>query len=140
MSNLAPGRMRSSLKKPDPMPIIRRSRSWRGIMQVRYDENKGDRKNIWWHFLLWSPLRIVTVFGFSTSLLYVYLGHDQFMHVMMGYESEMQYESTVNPTGTNAMGTYKEFENDRGWKKGMRNLEKPLHPRREFDVMKSSTD
>lgn len=122
------------MKKPDAMPIIRRSRSWRGVMQVRFDDDRADKKGHVSQLLLWSPLRVFGIMFCSTALIYVYMGHDQFMHSMMGYESEMQYECQVNPTPNPMIGTF--LEKDRKWHSAIRNAESPLHPLREFDVLK----
>lgn len=123
-------------RTPDPMPIIRRTRSWRGVMQVRFDDQRADRNSMAMQLVFWSPLRIFGCIFASTSFIYVYMGHDQFMHLLMGYESEMQFETKVNPTDN--ISNKKPLENDRGWRLSIRNLEQPLHPTREFDVMKDT--
>jgi hypothetical protein len=125
---------RASMKRPDPMPIIRRSRSWRGVTQVRYDDNRGDKKTQATQFVFYAPLRVFGMIFITSSVLYVYMGHDQFMHSLMGYESEMQYEYQVNPTPNPMIGNF--LEKDRRWHMPVRNLEKELHPVREFDLLK----
>ncbi|CUG88654.1 transmembrane protein, putative [Bodo saltans] len=132
MSTLLP--RRALMKKADPMPIIRRSRSWRGVTQARFDDNKADRKTQAKQLFIWAPLRVFGTIFITSSVLYVYMGHDQFMHSLMGYESEMQYEYQVNPTPNPMIGSF--LERDRRWHAPVRNLEKELHPVREFDVMK----
>lgn len=122
------------MKRPDGLPIIRRSRSWRGVTQVRFDDNKADRGTQAKYFFLWAPFRVFGLMLCTTSILYLYMGHDQFMHSLMGYESEMQYEFQVNPTPNPMMGTF--LDKDRRWNMPVRNLEQQLHPVREFDVLR----
>lgn len=117
-------------------PIIRRTRSWRGIMQVRYNDTRADRNKIGVQAFFWAPVRIFGLGITVTCFLYYFLGHDSFMHTMLGYESEMQYEARVNPTTETQSQNFMILDRDRAWKSPLRNLEKPLHPQREFDVLR----
>ncbi|CCW59588.1 unnamed protein product [Phytomonas sp. EM1] len=120
-----------------PRPIIRRTRSWRGIMQVRFNDSKADSRRLGRQAFLWSPLRVFGLGIVTLASLYITLGHDYFMHVLMGYESEMQYEMKVNPTLgalTSCAGPVMDL--NKGWKSPLRDLEKPLHPKREFDIFR----
>lgn len=114
-------------------PVIRRTRSWRGIMQVRFDDSGADRKRLGRQAFFWAPVRIFGLGLCVTSLTYFSLGHDQFMHMLLGYESEMQYESRVNPV-MGGQSYSAALEKDKAWKSPLRSLERPLHPTREFDV------
>lgn len=116
-------------------PIIRRTRSWRGIMQVRFNDSRADHKRLGLQAFVWSPLRM---FGLALTLMtlsYIILGHDVFMFSLLGYESEMQYEKKVNPSSSNE-SFLSLIDKDKNWKSPVRDLEKPLHPRREFDLFK----
>lgn len=126
--------LRRSRAKPPASPVIRRTRSWRGMMQVRFDDTGYDRSRMLKQAFFWAPVRIFGTIFVLTSTTYLYLGHDMFMHAMMGYESEMQFEAKVNPTEQLHYGHM--LEKDRAWKSPVRNLEKPLHPIREFDLLK----
>lgn len=119
---------------PVARPIIRRSRSWRGVMQVRFNDSRADSKKIGRQAFFWAPMRILTLGVTATAVLYLALGHDAFMHTLMGYESEMQYEARVNPIGAEPAP----LDRDRSWKSPLRQLEQPLYPKREFDVFKES--
>lgn len=105
-------------------------------MQVRFDDSRVDRSRILRHAAFWAPIRIFGTGLLTTSLVYFVMGHDFFMHTLLGYESEMQYEARVNPSLNNTYGTL--VDKDRSWRSPLRQLEQPLHPKREFDVMKSS--
>lgn len=115
-------------------PFIRRTRSWRGVMQVRYNDTKLDRNKLAQHAFFWSPLRL---FGMSTLVsvvIYLLFGHDRFMQILLGYESEMLYETRVNPSTTQSYESV--LDKDKAWRSPMRNLEKPLHSVREFDLLR----
>lgn len=102
-------------------------------MQVRFDDTGADRRRLGRQAFFWAPMR---VFGLGlVTLLFGYftLGHDQFMQVLLGYESEMQYESRVNPA-VGGVSYSVALDKDKGWSSPLRTLEKPLHPQREFDV------
>ncbi|CAD2213375.1 hypothetical protein AGDE_03755 [Angomonas deanei] len=115
-------------------PVMRRSRSWRGVMQVRFDDTRSDRNKIGRQAFFWAPIRVFGSGLALVALVYFYCGHDTFLHTLLGYESEMQYEVRVNPTAapykTPGAGTNK------GWKSPLRDLEQPLHPKPEFDVFR----
>lgn len=120
-----------------PLPALRRTRSWRGVIQVRFDDTRADRNRILRHATLWAPLRLFGIGFVMTTFAYFVLGHDFFLHTLLGYESEMQYEARVNPSINNTYGTL--LEKDRAWRSPIRQLEKPLHPKREFDVLQTSS-
>ncbi|CBH10057.1 hypothetical protein, conserved [Trypanosoma brucei gambiense DAL972] len=122
-------------RAPAPHPVIRRTRSWRGIMQVRFNDTRADRNRILKHAFLWAPVRIFGICFVTTTIIYFTIGHDRFMHTLFGYESEMHYEARVNPDASILIGDTL-LDKDRAWKSPLRNLEKPLHPRREFDVLR----
>ncbi|TPP50838.1 RNA recognition motif family protein [Leishmania donovani] len=117
-------------------PIIRRTRSWRGIMQVRFNDSRADRNKIGVQAFFWAPVRIFGLGLFATCSLYYLMGHDSFVHTLLGYESEMQYEARVNPITEGQSQNFMILDRDRAWKSPVRNLEKPLHPVREFDVLR----
>ncbi|KPA80379.1 putative mitochondrial hypothetical protein [Leptomonas pyrrhocoris] len=116
-------------------PIIRRTRSWRGIMQVRFNDTRADRNKLGRQAFFWAPVRIFGLGLLVTCCLYMGMGHDSFIHNLLGYESEMQYEARVNPVPEDFQN-YMVLDSDRAWKSPLRNLEKPLHPNREFDVLR----
>lgn len=104
-------------------------------MQVRFNDGRADSKEWVYQLLFWAPLRVFGIAFVATSVMYVFLGHDQFMYTVMGYESEMQYEARVNPTDSIQFGSM--LEKDKNWRGRLRNLELPLHEPRKFDVLKS---
>ncbi|ORC90121.1 uncharacterized protein TM35_000091710 [Trypanosoma theileri] len=122
-------------RAPQPHPIIRRTRSWRGIMQVRFNDTRADRNKIVQQAFFWAPMRIFGICFVTTTVMYFTLGHDRFMHTLFGYESEMNYEARVNP-GASVMFSETMLDKDRAWKSPVRDLEKPLHPIRRFDVLR----
>ncbi|RNF20424.1 uncharacterized protein Tco025E_03782 [Trypanosoma conorhini] len=122
-------------KSPGPQPIIRRTRSWRGIMQVRFNDTRADRNQILRHAFLWAPMRILGLGCLTTTVMYFTVGHDRFMHTLFGYESEMHYEARVNPDASVVFGDTM-LDKDRAWKSPLRELEMPLHPKRQFDVLR----
>ncbi|KAG5490490.1 hypothetical protein JKF63_00610 [Porcisia hertigi] len=117
-------------------PIIRRTRSWRGIMQVRFNDSRADRNKIGRQAFFWAPVRIFGLGVIATCSLYYLMGHDSFLHTLLGYESEMQYEARVNPVAEGHSQNFMILDKDRAWKSPVRNLERPLHPVREFDVLR----
>ncbi|KAK7195506.1 hypothetical protein NESM_000478300 [Novymonas esmeraldas] len=123
-------------KVPQRKPIIRRTRSWRGIMQVRFNDTRADRNKIGAQAFFWAPVRIFGMGLLATFALYYSMGHEGFMHMLLGYESEMQYEARVNPITEGQSQNFMVLDRDRAWKSPVRNLEKPLHPVREFDVLR----
>jgi hypothetical protein len=118
-----------------PRPIMRRTRSWRGIMQARFNDTRADRNKLGRQAFLWAPMRIFGLGLLVTCALYFGMGHDAFLHTLLGYESEMQYEARVNPL-REGQQNFMVVDNDRAWKSPLRDLEKPLHPNREFDVLR----
>ncbi|CCW67432.1 unnamed protein product [Phytomonas sp. Hart1] len=130
--------IRAPRNKDSSRPIIKRTRSWRGIMQVRFNDTKFDSRRLTRQAFIWSPLRVFGLGLLSMSIFYYILGHDYFMHSLMGYESEMQYEMRVNPTlGALSCSAGFVIDLDKGCKSPLRDLEKPLHPKREFDIFKN---
>lgn len=114
-------------------PLITRTRTWRGTMQVRYDEQTQSLKsrNFWLWGILGAPFRVAFVCTVTFGLAYLFLGHDEFMFQLLGYESEMQYEGIVNPIPDEVA-----LQNQLTPKAAMspiRTLEKPLHPPPVFD-------
>lgn len=104
-------------------------------MQVRFNDSRADRNKIGRQAFFWAPVRLVGLAVVITCSLYYGMGHDSFMHNLLGYESEMQYEARVNPlkgSGQNFMV----LDRDRAWKSPLRDLEQPLHPTRDFDVLR----
>ncbi|KEG09898.1 hypothetical protein DQ04_04481080 [Trypanosoma grayi] len=122
-------------RPPGQYPVIHRTRSWRGIMQVRFNDTRADRNRLLKHAVLWSPLRVFGLCFLTTTAMYFTLGHDRFMHTIFGYESEMHYEARVNPDASIMFGETL-LGKDRSWSSPVRDLEKPLHPKREFDVLR----
>jgi len=118
-------------------PIIRRTRSWRGIMQVRFNDTRADRNRIGRQVFFWAPFRIFGLGLLTTAALYFSLGHDSFIHALLGYESEMQYEARVNPMESNSPN-FMCLDRDKAWKSPLRNMERPLHSVRELDVMRDA--
>eukprot|EP00760_Papus_ankaliazontas_P024422 PhM_4_TR229/c0_g1_i1/m.100048 len=82
---------------PKARPYLSRTRSWRGRVQVRFDDAYADRKKVLSHAFIWSPLRVGTLGLFASAGTYIYLGHDSFMFQLFGYESESMIETRVNP-------------------------------------------
>ncbi|RNF08148.1 hypothetical protein TraAM80_02905 [Trypanosoma rangeli] len=114
-------------KFPSPHPIIRRTRSWRGIMQVRFNDTRADRNQLLRQSFMWAPMRIFGLGCLTTTVMYFTIGYDCFTHTLFGYESEMQYEARANPDASVVFGETM-LDNDRGWKSPLRNLGMPLHP------------
>jgi len=83
--------------EPKPRPYLSRPRTWRGRMQVRYDDTKTDTKQVAMHAFVWAPMRVATMGLIACVGTYLYLGHDSFMFSMFGYESESLIEFRVNP-------------------------------------------
>ncbi len=65
-------------------------------MQIRYDDSKADRSKIVRQIVFWSPLRVFGLTILSLSLYYCAAGHDSFMLMWFGYESENTYEEKIN--------------------------------------------
>lgn len=101
-------------------------------MQVRFNDSRADRNRILRHAAFWAPIRIFGGGMLVTLGVYFVMGHDFFLHTLLGYASEMSYEARVNPSLNNMYGTL--LDKDRSWRSPLRNFEKPLHPKREFDV------
>ncbi len=104
-----------------PQPIIRRSRSWRGIMQIRFDDTKSDRNKIVRQMVLWSPLRVFGVTFLSLSIYYVVAGHDVFMLTWFGYESENTFEERLNRSPL--LADTPQFMNEKAFESPVRALE-----------------
>lgn len=104
-------------------------------MQVRFNDSRADRNRILRHAAFWAPIRLFGLGLLVTTVAYFVMGHDFFVHTLLGYESEMQYEARVNPSINNVYGTL--LDKDRAWRSPLRQLEQPLHPKREFDVMQT---
>ena len=83
--------------EPKARPYLSRTRSWRGRMQVRYDDTKTDSKQVAMHAFVWAPMRVIAMGLTACVGTYLYLGHDSFMFSMFGYESESIVEYRVNP-------------------------------------------
>lgn len=119
---------------PKPRPVIRKTRSWRGLMQVRFDDTKADRNAILKNALLWAPLRVFGSGVMVAVVLYYFYGHDQFMFMLFGYESEAMVEGRVNSNPDNTFGDI--LGTDRGVGSPLRALEQATHTSKEFDVFK----
>ena len=135
MANPPTSYPKSAFLKPVsvPQPVIRRSRSWRGIMQVRYDDSKSDRGKIIRQIVFWSPLRVFGLMFLTLSMYYTMTGHDNFMLQLFGYESENTFEERINRTPAvipvPGMTLTKAFDSP------VRKLEVPLYTERKFDEM-----
>ncbi|EPY29068.1 hypothetical protein STCU_04741 [Strigomonas culicis] len=134
MSSSPPPSKGSRARRIAPRPVISRTRSWRGIMQVRFNDTRADRNTLGRQAFFWAPVRVFGIGLLAVCGAYFVLGHDAFMHMLLGYESEMQYEARVNPTPYLIAGTT--IGNPKAWKSPLRDLEAPLHPKREFEVFR----
>lgn len=65
-------------------------------MQLRFDDGKVEGKQVL-KILVFSPIKAGLLFVGATTMVYMMMGHDYFMHEVYGYESEMHYEGKVNP-------------------------------------------
>lgn len=106
-------------------------------MQVRFNDSRADRNRLGRQAFFWAPVRIFGLGLLTTSVMYFTLGHDAFIHALLGYESEMQYEARVNPMESNNPN-FMSLDLDKAWKSPLRSLERPLHSVREFDLMRDS--
>eukprot|EP00744_Colponema_vietnamica_P019821 GILI01028072.1.p1 GENE.GILI01028072.1~~GILI01028072.1.p1 ORF type:complete len:146 (-),score=10.35 GILI01028072.1:16-453(-) len=108
-------------------PLIARTRTWKGTMQVRFEEKNEHRSR---SFLVWgilgAPFRVLFVMMVTFGGCYLFLGHDEFMFQLLGYESEMQYEGIVNPIPEEV--ALLNAEGLKGATSPLRALEKTLHP------------
>ncbi len=120
---------------PRTRPVITRTRSWRGIMQVRYDDTRADRKQFMHHMFLWAPLRVVATGMCISMFLYFYLGHDQYMYQMFGYESEAYLEHKRHTEPIFLPGDL--IFNDRRAFRNIRDNEEATHEKRTFSVFRS---
>ena len=116
-------------------PVISRTRSWRGLMHVRYDDGLTDRLTFWKQLLLFAPLRVSCGLSIVFGAIYMFLGHDQFLYMMYGYESEMNYEARVNPNVP--MYRLSLMQTPDPAKHTVRLLEPPIHHQKEFDIFSS---
>lgn len=117
---------------PKPRTVITRTRSWRGLMQVRFNDNRSDHKFLLKQFLVWGPMR---VFGSGTivaTLLYAYLGHDGFMYTVFGYESEAAVEQ--RPLGRPAFGVAQMMFLDRAGARPIRDVEEDREENAKFEL------
>ncbi len=119
---------------PKPRPVITRTRSWRGLMQVRYDDARADRTTLMKHAFIYAPLRVAGSGIVITSWAYWFYGHDVFMYNIFGYESEATVEGKMKGTIEQTFGDL--FSSDRGSRSPLRELEKDTHPMPKFAVMK----
>lgn len=90
------GGKRRSFAEQKP-PLIKRTRSWRGVMQARFDDTRTDSSKIVKHAFVFAPIRVFGITLMSVSSLYIGMGHDSFMYHVLGYESETAFEARVNP-------------------------------------------
>ena len=120
--------------RPRGRPVITRSRSWRGMMQVRYDDTRADRNQFLKHAFIWGPMRVAGL-GLTISMfLYFYMGHDQYMFQMFGYESEAYIEHKRMQEPTHLLGDL--LMNDRRAFKNIRHNEPPVHDKITFPLFK----
>jgi hypothetical protein len=120
--------------KPRNRPVITRTRSWRGIMQVRYDDTRADRQQFVRHMFVWAPMRVIAT-GMSISMfMYFYLGHDQYMYQMFGYESEAYLEMKRHTEPIHLPGDL--IFNDRRAFRNIRENEEPTHEKRTFPIFR----
>eukprot|EP00672_Neobodo_designis_P007578 CAMPEP_0174855604 /NCGR_PEP_ID=MMETSP1114-20130205/33685_1 /TAXON_ID=312471 /ORGANISM="Neobodo designis, Strain CCAP 1951/1" /LENGTH=137 /DNA_ID=CAMNT_0016090349 /DNA_START=88 /DNA_END=498 /DNA_ORIENTATION=+ len=112
-------------------PVITRTRSWRGLMQVRHDDTLHDYKFVARQLFFWSPLRVFGMAMVTAVVSYLILGHDGFMYHLFGYESEgaMEHREMNKPMyGIGALLLV-----DRHANKGIRKLEEPLEEQPKFN-------
>lgn len=119
---------------PKARPVITRTRSWRGLMQVRYDDARGDRTLMMKHAFIYAPLRVGLGIVFVTTWCYFFYGHDLFMYNVFGYESEAMVEGRTKGTIETTIADV--MMSDRGSQSPLRELEVDLHPQPNFDVFK----
>ena len=99
-------------------------------MQVRFDDTAADRDGLLKNLIFWSPLRVGSTGLLTGVFTYFYLGHDQFMYTMFGYESEALVESRVN---TQPEHHWEEtLGHLRGSNSNLRKFEVDQHPRERF--------
>jgi hypothetical protein len=129
---------RNNPKAVRDRPVITRTRSWRGLMQVRHDDTLHDYKFVARQFFFWSPLRVLGSGIFTAVVSYVILGHDGFMYHLFGYESEgaMEHREINKPMyGIGALLLV-----DRHANKGIRQLEEPAEEEPKFNVFVPPAD
>ena len=112
-------------------PVITRTRSWRGLMQVRHDDTKHDYKVVAKHFFIYSPLRVGSMFLLCLTVGYCYLGHDGFMYHLFGYESEAAVEHRAMKP---AYGIGELLLSDRKANRGFRQLEEDRYEDPKFNL------
>lgn len=121
-----------------PRPVIRKTRSWRGLMQVRFDDSTSDRNTLLKHAFIWAPLRVLGIAVTCGTFSYFYFGHDQFMFMFFGYESEAMVEGRVN------VAPQFNWDDILGHTKNcvspLRKFEVDPHPMRTFDVFQKNPD
>ena len=113
-------------------PIISRTRSWRGLMQVRHDDTRHDYKYMMKQFFFYSPIRVGGSGILTATIAYFYLGHDGFMYHLFGYESEAAVEQ--RPLNRPAHGIGELLFADRKMINGIRSLEDPKTEEPAFNV------
>ena len=119
-------------KKPRDRPVITRTRSWRGLMQVRHDDSFFDYSFMVKQLLVWSPLRITLSLAMTAGTAYAYLGHDGFMYHLFGYESEAAME--YKPMNRPSFGLGELMLSDRKIGSGIRDLEVDKYEEPKFNV------
>ena len=129
---------------PKPRPVIKKTRSWRGTMQVRYDDAKADRAMLTKSFFFGAPCRAMLAMSITLSSFYFLKGHDQFMFLVFGYESESMVETRVsglNIDHTSPSGYWKDtFNRSKNALTPVRDFEKDPHQKKWFDVFKRNKE
>jgi hypothetical protein len=113
-------------------PLISRTRSWRGLMQVRHDDTKHDYKYVAKQFFIYSPMRVFGSGILTGTVAYWYLGHDGFMYHLFGYESEAAVEA--RPMNRPMFGIGELLFADRKMIRGIRALEEDKVEDPKFNV------
>lgn len=103
-------------------------------MQVRFDDTRADRKQFVRHMIIWAPLRVTICGLIISSFLYFYLGHDQYMYQMFGYESEAYLEHKRMTEPVHLPGDL--IFNDRRAFRKIRENENSVHDRKTFPVFR----
>ena len=119
--------------KPNARPIITRTRSWRGVMQVVFDETRQSRSSNYKHALFYAPLRVMGMALMCYTFMYFYFGHDQFFYQILGYESEAIVEHRVNAQD---VSIYEGALGDKGYYSNVRKLEQDRPDKLHFDIYK----
>jgi hypothetical protein len=128
--------IKHGIKYTPQKPVFRKTRSWRGIMQVRYNDELNDAKIVTKQLLFWAPLRVILPALCVFAAYYVMMGHDVFLQDIMGFESESHYEPPIGDRKDGLRRRPPMITGAKAHLSPVRDLEKPLHPIPEFDIFK----